>query len=458
MKNKWGLGIIVMLLLCCNACAKNEDTKRSAPQFKTSIPLNNAIDIKTSTDIEVVFDEVISLATTHGITINNEPANVEASFTKLVFSAILQGNTLYTIIIPKGAVVNTFGVPLSQAFQFSFTTKQEMDVHINAMKFVANMGVGWNLGNTLDTKNPDETKWGNPKATKALIDAIRAKGFKTLRVPVTWQYHMGPAPDYAIEKEWLDRVEEVINYGLDNDMYVIVNIHHDEEWLIPTYEKLENVKIQLGKVWSQIASRFKTYDSDLIFETLNETRLKGSAKEWSGGTAEGRDCINQYHQVAVDAIRNTGNKNADRYIMVSTYAASASQVAVDGLVLPSSNNLIVSVHNYFPNKFSLAEKDFSTEWGTEAEKKALDNEFDRLVTAFIDKGIPVVMGEWGNLDHNNLDERVKHAAYYAKGCIQRGICPVWWDNGSTTNFGLINRTSNKWIFPEIADAIVGAGN
>jgi endoglucanase len=237
-----------------------------------------------------------------------------------------------------------------------------------------------------------------------------------------------------------------------------VNIHHDEEWIVPKYDSLEIVKNQLGKVWTQIAGRFKDYDENLIFETLNEPRLKGSEEEWTGGTAEGRDCINQFHQTAVESIRATGGGNDDRYIMVSPYAASSSQVAIDGLVLPSSTNIIVSVHNYFPYEFALAETDFSTEWGTDAEKTALEAELDRVVNKFINNGIPVVMGEWGSLNHDNLDERVEHAAYYAKECILRGICPIWWDNGITDNFGIINRNSYQWAFPEIAEAIVNAGS
>lgn len=326
-----------------------------------------------------------------------------------------------------------------------------------SFQFIADMGVGWNLGNTLDTKNQDQTKWGNPLATKALIDAVRARGFKTLRVPVTWQYHMSDAPDYTIDKEWLNRVEDVVNYGLDNDMYVILNIHHDEEWLIPTYAEIEKAKDQLGKVWAQIANRFKKYDHHLIFETLNETRLKGSNEEWTGGTAEGRDCINQLHEVAVNAIRETEEKNKNRYIMISTYAASASKTAVDGLVLPDAKNLIVSIHNYFPYKFCLEKTEFVTTWGTEEEKTALDSEMNRLVDTFINKGIPVVMGEWGCLNHNNLTERARYAEHYAKACLTRGICPIWWDNGNPEYTGILNRNTYQWIFPEIADAIVSAG-
>ncbi|MCU4177249.1 cellulase family glycosylhydrolase [Carboxylicivirga sp. N1Y90] len=446
--------IVAMQLIGCAACSKDKDVQKPAPVLKSSIPENNAVDVQLSTSIEIIFDEVISLASNHGISINGSATEVEASFTKLLFAVELQYETVYEITIPKGAVINTFGVPSTQEIQISFTTREAPFIDTEGMQFVASMEVGWNLGNTLDTKSEDETAWGNPLATKELIDAVSAKGFKTLRVPVTWQYHMGDAPDYTIDKQWLDRVEEVVNYALDNKMHVIVNIHHDEEWLIPTYAKLDGAKDQLEKVWIQIAERFKTYDRNLVFETLNETRLKGSAEEWTGGTAEGRDCINQFHDVAVAAIRNSGGNNTDRYIMVSPYAASSSQVAMDGLVLPNSSNLIVSVHNYFPYKFALAESDFNTTWGTDAEKLALDAELDRVVNKFIANGIPVVMGEWGNLNHDNLEERVKHAAYFANGCICRGICPIWWDNGALGHFGIINRDNYQWSFPTIADAIV----
>ncbi|MCU4157274.1 cellulase family glycosylhydrolase [Carboxylicivirga sp. A043] len=450
--------IVAIQLWACQACSKEDDTKHSAPVFKSSLPVNGSTDVDVNTSIEVTFDEVITLSSNHGITINNIVVNAEASFTKLLIDAALESNTQYELVIPNGAVVNTFGIELEETIKISFTTKEVYEPADEDMLFVANMGVGWNLGNTLDTKNVDETQWGNPLATKELIDAIKAKGFKTLRVPVTWQYHMGSEPNYTIEAEWLNRVEEVANYGLDNDMNVIINIHHDEEWLIPTYAEIERAKSQLAKVWTQIAERFKDYDNTLIFETLNETRLKGSAEEWTGGTPEGRDCINQLHQAAVEAIRATGGNNTGRYIMISSYAASSASVAINGLVLPQSEKLIVSVHNYFPYKFALAETDYVTSWGTNAEKQAMDAELERLVDVFISKGIPVVMGEWGSLHHNNIEDRVRHAAYFVNGCLQRGICPVWWDNGSSDHFGIIDRHSYQWVYPEIADAIVNAQN
>lgn len=455
MRNIWNI-VLVVSIVFFGACSSDETTEKPAPQFKSSTPKDGDTDVRLSTDFKVVFDEVIVLSPNHEIKVNNQlaEAEVKGSSTELLINVELSYATTYEVIIPAGSVINTSNVPLANDVRFSFTTEEE-PVISPSMAVVAKMGVGWNLGNTLDTKNADETAWGNPKATKELIDAIKNRGFKTLRVPVTWQYHMGEAPDYIIEEAWLDRVEEVVNYGLDNDMYVIINIHHDEEWVIPSYDKLNASKNQLGIVWTQIANRFKEYNDHLIFETLNETRLLGSPQEWTGGTAEGRDCINQFHQVSVEAIRSTGSNNADRHIMVSTYAASAAEAALNDLVLPSSSNLIVSIHNYFPYNLSLGKTE--TKWGTNSDKSALDFELDRLVEKFISRGIPVVMGEWGTQEQGNLEDRVRHAAYFAKGCVERGICPVWWDNGiSNGEFGIINRNTYEWVYPDIAAALVSA--
>lgn len=448
--------IVLIVLILVIACSESKGIERTTPEFKSSTPTNNESDVSIVTDVEIVFDEVIRLAPNHNITLNNAPTNVSVSSTKLLFKVDLSYNTSYKIKISKGSVINAFDIPLNKDIELSFTTEEEPEVN-SSMEFVAKMGVGWNLGNTLDSKGYEETVWGNPRATQELINAIRNKGFKTLRVPVTWQYHMGDAPNYTIEKEWLDRVEEVVNYGLSNNMFVIVNIHHDEEWVVPTYDMLDKAKDQLGKVWTQIANRFKDYDNRLIFETLNETRLKGSPHEWTGGTTEGRDCINQFHQVSVDAIRKTGSENVKRYIMVSTYAASATQKAMDGLILPSSSNLIVSIHNYFPYDFALNENSTNINWGTNTDKQALDSEFDKVYKRFISKGIAVVMGEWGSLNHNNKEDRIRHAGYYTNGCLERGICPIWWDNGNPNEFGIINRHTNEFIYPEIVDAIINAG-
>lgn len=146
--------------------------------------------------------------------------------------------------------------------------------NLSAMALVAEMGTGWNLGNSLDVEDRDKTFWGNPLPTEAMIDAIAARGFKTIRIPVTWSYHMGPAPDYTIESTYLDTVQQVVDWARENGMYVILNTHHEDPWIIPTYAQASEVSDRLAKVWTQIATRFQNYSDFLIFETLNEPRLR----------------------------------------------------------------------------------------------------------------------------------------------------------------------------------------
>ncbi len=328
---------------------------------------------------------------------------------------------------------------------------------VSSVELVAEMGSGWNLGNSFDAIGDNETAWGNPFTTKAMIDEISARGFKTIRMPITWGSHTGAAPDYIIEEEWLDRVEQVVNYGLDNDMFVIINIHHDNSWVIPTFNKQPEVSARLGKVWTQIANKFKEYDEHLIFETLNEPRLEGSAQEWTGGTSEGRTVLNQYHKASLEAIRATGGNNEKRHIMISTYAASSIPVAMNDLEIPNDDErVIISIHSYFPYPFTLGESDPT--WGTAADKRDLDAELDRMKTKFIDNGRPVVMGEWGSINQDNLQDRLTHATYYAEAAAARGIVPIWWDNGNVNELGIFDRRNVSWYFPEIADAIINATN
>ncbi len=324
-------------------------------------------------------------------------------------------------------------------------------------QFVKDMQVGWNLGNTLDAKGPDETAWHNPITTKQMIDYVRQTGFKTLRVPTTWQFHIGGAPDYKIEEAWLNRVEEIVNYGLDNDMYVIVNIHHDEDIIEPSYAKLDESIAITKSIWQQISDRFQKYDNSVIFETLNEMRVPKTPEEWSGGTPEGRDCVNKLHAAAIETIRATGGNNATRKIMVSAYAGSPNKVAIEAVEFPAGDpNLIASVHSYTPTKFSLPADDPKTEWGGEADEQEIDRMLDLIVETFDAKGVPVVMGEWGSVNNNNDEARARHAAYYAKACLDRGIAPVVWDDGG--QFQLLDRRKVEWRREGVAKAIVGALN
>ncbi len=330
--------------------------------------------------------------------------------------------------------------------------------NMTSAQIAAHMGTGWNLGNTLDahgskqaTGLDTETSWKKPLTTKAMIDRVKRQGFKTIRIPVTWYPHLGPAPDYTIDPAWLDRVETVANYAFANDMYVIINTHH-EHWVVPTYATLDEVRIQLERIWMQIANRFKGYGDYLIFETLNEPRLVGSPEEWRGGTPEGRDVVNQLNLAAVNAIRATGGNNAKRHIMVPGYATSSIAVVIDDYVIPNNDSrIMVTCHYYSPFHFCLNVPGVTT-WGTDADKMLMHADLDRVKNKFIDQGRAVVMGEWGAKDKTNTADRAAFSAYYSKEAKARKIVSVVWDDGG--KYELLMRDTLTWKYPEIVKAVV----
>jgi endoglucanase len=329
--------------------------------------------------------------------------------------------------------------------------------NLTTLQITADMGAGWNLGNALDAIST-ETSWGNPATTQAMISAIKQRGFKTLRLPVTWKDHLGGAPNYTIDPAWLSRVETVANYAFANDMYVILNTHHDSDWIVPTYANEAAVRDKLVKLWTQIANRFRDYGDYLIFETMNEPRVYGSPEEWTGGNAEHRDVVNRFNLAAVNAIRNTGGNNATRHIMIPTCGNNGSSGPVNALVIPNNDSrIIVTVHNYSPYNFCLNESGTASWSGTAAERSALDAEFDIAYNRFVANGRGVVVGEFGSIHKNNTSARATHAGYVATALKARRITPVIWDNGATTGsgaMGLFNRSTLTWVFPTIADAVV----
>ncbi len=327
----------------------------------------------------------------------------------------------------------------------------------SAKDLVAQMKVGWNLGNTLDATGGSgidaETSWGNVATDKIMIDMVKAAGFNVLRVPTSWGTHL--EDDYTIDPEWLDRVQEVVNYGIDNDMFVILNTHH-EEWYMPTQSDVEEDLVQLEAVWTQIAERFKGYDEHLIFEGVNEPRLRGDGAEWTG-TGESREIVNQYAKTFVETVRATGGNNADRCLMVTPYAASSSATNMEALEIPEdSDKIIVSIHAYLPYSFALDTQ------GTDVydpNDNSINELFENIKVYFLDKDIPVIVGEFGSVNKDNIDDRVQCVTDYLTTAKEYGVPCIWWDNGarvgSGENFGLLNRAEYDWFFPEIIEAVQG---
>lgn len=353
-----------------------------------------------------------------------------------------------------------------------------------AMEFIKNMKAGWNLGNTLDAHSgsgnaglTSEQSWGNPVTTKEMITEVKNAGFETIRIPVTWHNHLEReegSDTFTISSEWLDRVQEVVDYAYDNEMYIILNIHHDtvEDAYYPDSAHYDQSENYIRTVWEIVADRFRDYDQHLIFESMNEPRLVGNSYEWNFQESakeckDSADCINKLNQVFVDTVRASGGNNAGRYLMVPGYAASLAGVTTDLFVLPTDsaeNKLIVSTHAYTPYNFALqsqsesgATDSFPADDGP--GKSDIDYLVNSLYRKFVSQGIPVVMGEYGARNKNdNLQDRVNYYAYYVAAARAKGITCCVWDNGAFAGdgelFGILNRRKCEWAYPEVVKAII----
>lgn len=307
--------------------------------------------------------------------------------------------------------------------------------------------VGWNLGNTFDcydsnhTKISTETSWGNIKTTEEMINGIKDAGFNAIRIPVTWGEHMD---GNVIQTEWLDRIQEVVDYAYNNNMFVIINMHHDDYiWFNPTESEYSKDSQKLISIWEQISERFKDYGDRLLFEGMNEPRTIDSENEWMGGTPEERAVINKYEQDFVNTVRASGGNNSERTLIITSYAASAETAAIDDVIIPDDKNIILSVHYYAPWKFSEGiDSDF-----TDNGKSELDNKFVELKEKFIDKGTPVIIGEFGCVNATDNATRAEYYNYYISSAKANGIKCFVWDNGKSSgesSFGLFNRGNLSW--------------
>lgn len=359
--------------------------------------------------------------------------------------------------------------------EVSIDTREIPNTPVQA--FADDMKVGWNLGNTfdafdctwLDNKLDYESAWCGVKTTEEMIIAVKEAGFNTVRVPVSWHNHVS-GDKHDIDEPWLDRVQEVIDYVMDNGMYAIINIHHDmsEEFIYPTSEYLDQSSHYVECIWTQIAERFSDYDEHLIFESLNEPRMVGSTHEWwldpnNESCQDAVASINTLNQVFVDTVRASGGKNPNRYLMVPGYAASVSGVLDKGFELPTDtveDKIILSVHAYTPYNFALeagSVDSFSIDKSSSVME--IDQFMTQLYDKFVSQEVPVVLGEFGARDKNgNTQDRVDFATYYVAAARARGMTSIWWDNGAFSGdgeiFGILDRESATWRFPDIVEGLM----
>ncbi len=347
---------------------------------------------------------------------------------------------------------------------------------VPATELIASFGLGWNLGNSLDVPE-GETAWNNPLVTPELLQAVATAGFDVVRVPITWALFLGPGPDYMIDPARFERVEEVLGYVLDNGMHAIVNIHHDGadgldgvEWLslndaTGAISETHNaaVEAQFVAVWEQIAQRFAHYDSRLMFESMNEIHDGYDAPDPAY-----YPIINRLNQAFVDTVRATGGNNASRHLVVPGYNTNIDYT-LEGFEAPddpTADKLTLSVHFYDP--WTFAGEGSTTVWGqgnagadSWGQEDFVVTQFDRLKQTYVDQGLPVIIGEYGAVNINGSEQyRRYYMEYVTQAARQRGIVPIYWDNGGAgsgaDNFGLFDRSSGDVIFPDILEAMFRA--
>ena len=357
------------------------------------------------------------------------------------------------------------------------------DPFISAFTFVENLKYGYNLGNTLesnhDITNPStlswfnpqtvydwETCWGQPVTTPEIINAIAAKGFNVIRVPVTWFPHMDTNDN--VDAAWMARVKEVVDMVINAGCYCILNVHHDASeydanrgdgahWLLADLENYPTISARFKKLWTQIANHFKAYDDHLVFEAFNEILSKKG--EW--GDPSDNTCyeaINKLEQDFVDVVRATGGNNEYRNLLVNPYSAGSTIAKLQGMKAPVDvhpNHILCSIHSYDPYWFCSDSDDKDSEkyylyMFDDDCKKEIDDIFARVDKRFSsDFGMPYIFGEFAaGGKHVDMKERVKYAQYMKQKFAEYGTTGLWW-------MGLMDRPTLDWYEIDIVNALFG---
>jgi endoglucanase len=346
----------------------------------------------------------------------------------------------------------------------------------NAVQIADAIHVGWNIGNTLEAIG-GETAWGNPLVSNELIQLVKANGFNAIRIPVSWNQHANPQTA-AIDPSWLNRVKDVVQLCIDNDMYVMVNIHWDGGWLENNINAAKQAETNARQkaFWEQIATHLRDFDERLMFASANEPDVE---------KAEHMDVLRTYHQTFVDAVRATGGKNAWRVLIVQgpkTDIELSHTLWTDMPTDSPAERLMFEVHFYTPFNFTLMRTDES--WGkqffywgegfhsttdtdrnpTWGEESTVDDLFGQMKSQFVDQGIPVVLGEFaamrrddltGEALEQHLASRAYYLSYVTRSAIANGLLPFYWDTGALDNFGsgIFDRKTHQVFDQPALDAL-----
>jgi endoglucanase len=496
------LAAVSAILVSCGEKPVTPETPEAAPVLVSSEPAQGATDvpIKTSSVI-LTYDQNVKCPTSSqgGISISNGASVTKVSAYGAAVTVTISGldyEKSYTLSVPAGAVQGyKTNQDAAAAVSVSFTTEknpdQGTDEHESevAWNLAAKLGLGWNMGNHMDAlynwhyvdgngfdwyNYPNETVWGNDPCTQATFNNVKKAGFASVRIPVTWMNYIGPAPDYKIDETWMNRVYEIVGYAHNAGLNVIVNMHHDENHGDDHWQDIKNavnnaelntqIKDKIRGAWTQIANKFKDCGDWLILEGFNEINDGGWG--WSEDFRKDptRQCniLNEWNQVFVSAVRATGGNNATRWLGVPTYAANPAYEVYAKLPDDPAGKTMISVHFYDPSDYTIGEKQY-TDWGhTGAAGKKADGgdedhvqaTFNNLTRKYVNRGIPVYIGEFGCSMRAQSDSRawafyLYYMEYVAKAAKTYGLPAFLWDNGAKgtgqEQHGYINHADGAYI-------------
>jgi endoglucanase len=348
-----------------------------------------------------------------------------------------------------------------------------------AVQLAAKMHLGINFGNTMES--PVEGEWVNSKITESYVKFVKQIGFNSVRIPCNWHWtHLSDRSKAKIDAAWLNRVKEVVGWCVANDMYVVLNAHGDNGWLEANVNSLkkDSINAMQKALWEQIATTMRDFDEHLIFAGANEPTVDN---------ADQMAILDSFHQTFVNAVRATGGRNSYRTLVVQgprTNGELTNTLMNTLPVAPTPNRMMVEIHNYTPATFTLVldgdvswgdmiyywgagndstiEPDRNAEYGEEDE---ILDEFQKMKLKFVDKGIPVVLGEYatwrrtaglGKPVPKDMDMHNKSVDYWAtyvtKQAKAHGLLPFWWEIGFT-----LDRANNAVKDQALLDAIIEGG-
>jgi endoglucanase len=470
------MGLLITVLFFTNCNKKGSPV---APQLSTSPSEINLLSGGGTADLTISANAQWTASNSASWLQLNKTSGTSGSTTiQLTASANGTGasrSTVLTITADNGQARRVTVSQTAQLYPSYNTSPQAPDSTgmSTAVQLAAKFKLGWNIGNTMEATG-GETGWGNPMITESYVKYVKQLGFTAIRIPCAWDLHLDNKTTAHIDQNWMNRVKEVVGYCVNNGMYVMLNIHWDGGWLENNISKAkqDSVNAKQKALWEQIATTMRDFDEHLMFASANEP---------AADNAEKMGVLASYHQTFVNAVRSTGGRNSHRVLIVqgpNTNATLTSDLMNTLPVDPAANRLMVEVHNYLPSQFCFLNEDVS--WGKmayywgkgfhstiEPDRNATYGEeddqiadYNRMKTKFVDKGIPVLMGEYGAYRRDGSAHIPKELALHnasvdywitftTKEALARGIKPFWWDTG-----GALDRRNNTVKDQRTIDALL----